>query len=303
MSKFRYLLKEGFRSIWVNRLMSVASIGVLFSCLLLIGAAVLLSLNINEGIISIEQENVIKVFLADIDDAGIQSVENQIYAISNVKECEFVSKEEGLRDVLNNMDADTKNFFDYINNDNPLPDSFSVTVKDNAEFNETVRDIEKITNVIRTHSRNDLSNKLVSIRQILTLAGMAIIIILFVISLFIISNTIKLTMYSRKLEINIMKAVGATDKFVRTPFLMEGIILGITSGLLAIGTLYYLYEAAIAYIDIDVFGESFAFVQFSDFAVWMGLAFIIIGVLAGVFGSTISIRKYLRKEGSEFSAI
>lgn len=303
MSKFRYLLKEGFRSIWVNRLMSMASIGVLFSCLLLIGAAVLLSLNINEGIISIEQENVIKVYLADIDDAGIQSVENQIYAISNVKECEFVSKEEGLRDVLNNMDADTKSFFDYINNDNPLPDGFSVTVKDNAEFNETVRDIEKITNVIRTHSRTDLSNKLVGIRQILTIAGVAIIAILFIISLFIISNTIKLTMYSRKLEINIMKAVGATDKFVRTPFLMEGIILGTISGLLAIGTLYYLYEAAIAYIDIDVFGDNFAFVQFSDFALWMGIAFVVIGILAGVFGSTFSIRKYLRKEGSEFSAI
>lgn len=303
MSKFRYLLKEGFRSIWVNRLMSMASIGVLFSCLLLIGAAVLLSLNMNEGIVSIEQENVIKVYLADIDDAAIQSVENQIYAISNVKDCQFVSKEEGLQKALNGMDADSKSYFDYINSDNPLPDGFTVTVKDNSEFELTVKEIGKITNVIKIDSKNDLSRKLVSIRQIITLAGVAIIAILFVISLFIISNTIKLTMYSRKLEINIMKAVGATDKFVRTPFTMEGVILGTISGLLSIGVLYYIYEAAIAYIDVGVFGEDFAFIPFSDVALGLGVAFVAIGVLAGVFGSMFSIRKYLRKEGSEFSAI
>lgn len=304
MSKFRYLLKEGFRSIWVNRLMSMASIGVLFSCLLLIGAALIISLNINEGIISIEQENVIKVYVADIDDAGIKSVENQIYAIGNVKDCTFVSKEEGLRAALNDMDADTKSYFDYINNDNPLPDGFTVTVKDNSEFEQTVRDIGKITNVIKIDSRTELSQRLVGIRQILTIAGAAIIGILFVISLFIISNTIKLTMYSRKLEINIMKAVGATDKFVRTPFTMEGVILGTISGLLSIGVLYYLYQAAIAYIDVEnMFGESFQFLPFSDFALWMGIAFVAIGILAGVFGSMFSIRKYLKKEGSEFSAI
>ncbi len=301
MSKFRYLLKEGFRNIWANRLMSIASIGVLFSCLLLIGVAVILSFNIDKGLGEIEKDNIIMVFLDDVSESRAKEIEADIKDMDTVAKCEFVSKDEALESQMDAFDSDSKSYFEALKEDNPLPDSFRVSAKSAKVLPRTVENLKQIDGVIGVNSSKKLTDALITVRKVITIAGLVMIGILFIISLFIISNTIKITMYSRKLEIGIMKAVGATDKFVRTPFVIEGMILGVISGLLSTGLLYYLYKVATVYLQKRM-PANFEFVAFSEFALYFLVGFITIGVLAGVFGSVISIGKYLRHEGSEFNA-
>mgnify|MGYP000378196809 FL=1 len=152
--------------------------------------------------------------------------------------------------------------------------------------------------------KTNLAKKLVALRQGITVISFVIIAVLFVISLFIISNTIKLTVYSRRLEISIMKSVGATNSFVRLPFVVEGIILGITSGVISLGFVWGLYELAVKeFSDILSSFNGLGFLKFTDYALPMLGIFVAIGVLTGVGGSIITMSKYLNKEGSEISGI
>ena len=307
MSKFRYLFKEGFRAIWVNRLMSIASVGVLFSCLLLIGASFMIYFNIQQVMSDLESQNVAMIYLgyqsedgttANLEDHQIDDIKKQITSMENVESCVFVSREEALQSTLDSMDANSKTYFDELNKENPMPDGFRVSIKDMKKFEKTVDKISKLDGVVDVSIPKDVTKMLISIRQTVTIAGLALITILFVVSMFIISNTIKITMYSRKLEINIMKAVGATDWFVRTPFIIEGMILGLLSGVLAMGALYYAYRALRVYANTGIH-----FLPFRSFAIPMAIGFAVIGIAAGALGSMISIGKYLRREGSEFNAI
>ena len=166
-------------------------------------------------------------------------------------------------------------------------------------FDETIKEIEKLDGIDSIQSNSGLAEKLAAIKNGITVAGVWIIAILLIISLVIVSNTIRVTMYTRKLEIGIMKAVGATDTFVRLPFVVEGMVIGIISALIAEALLYFCYRIATETI-VSAFGNVIAF---SEMAWILLLLFVGIGVLSGVIGSVIIISKYLRKEGSEFAAI
>ena len=172
---------------------------------------------------------------------------------------------------------------------------------DMALFDKTVEEISKLDGIYNVQSHSDLASTITAIKNGIGVAGVWIIAILMIIALVIVSNTIRVTMYSRKLEISIMKAVGATDTFVRIPFVVEGIAIGTISALLAEGILYFCYRVATEAI-IDTLNTT-DIVKYGDMA-WILLAmFLGIGLVAGIFGSVIMINKYLRKEGSEFAAI
>jgi cell division transport system permease protein len=194
-----------------------------------------------------------------------------------------------------------REFFTFLEGekDNPLPCAAKVSMTDMALFEETVEKIAKLEGVGSIQSNSGLADTLSAIKSGITVAGAWIIIILLIISLVIVSNTIRVTMYTRKLEISIMKAVGATDAFVRLPFVVEGMTIGIISALIAEGLLYFCYRIATETI-VKSFG---GVVAFSDMAWILLLMFVGIGVISGVIGSVIMISKYLRKEGSEFAAI
>lgn len=174
-------------------------------------------------------------------------------------------------------------------------------MKDMSRFEETVEQIKKFDGISDIQSQSDLAEKITAIKKGIGIAGFWIIAILMVIALVIVSNTIRVTMYNRKLEISIMKAVGATDSFVRIPFVVEGMLIGVVSALIAEGLLYFCYRVATETI-IGTLGTS-DIVHYSDVAGWLLLVFIGIGIFAGVLGSVIMISKYLRHEGSEFAAI
>ncbi|HBN38261.1 MAG TPA: ABC transporter permease [Ruminococcaceae bacterium] len=303
-SSLRYLTKEGFRNVWTNRMMSLASICVLMSCLVLIGSAAMVFLNIDSLLERIEEENVVMVYLEDeTTQDQITDMENQIYALDNIKEVEFVSKEVAWEEQLSTMGAAEAEFFKDVSSDIPLPNAYKVTVANLDQFDKTVEELNGLEHVDIIRENKDLAQKLVAIRQGISVIAIVIVAVLFLISLFIISNTIKLTVYSRRLEISIMKSVGATNSFVRFPFVVEGMILGVLSGAISLGLVWGLYELAITQFG-DLFAElKLSAITFADYALPMLGVFILIGIVCGVGGSLVTMRKYLNKEGSEISNV
>ncbi len=303
-SSLKYLIKEGFRNTWTNRMMSIASICVLMSCLVLIGSASMIFLNIDSLLSRIEEENVIMVYVANgTTDEDIALMDANIKAAGNIKETQFVPNEEAWAEQLDTMEEAQAEFFTQISSEIPLPDAYKVTVENLDQFDQTVEKLKALDHVDTIRENKNLAQKLVAIRQGISVIAIVIISVLFVISLFIISNTIKLTVYSRRLEISIMKSVGATNSFVRLPFVVEGIILGITSGVISLGFVWGIYELAVKEFAELIASLNLEALAFMDYALPMLGIFIAIGIVSGVGGSLITMRKYLNKEGSEISEV
>ena len=309
-SSLRYLIKEGFKNTWTNRMMTFASICVLLSCLVLIGSAGMIFLNINSLVDRIEDENVIMVYIADkkedetaVTQEDIDAMEQQLTGIANVEKVEFVSKEEAWAEQLETMEDAQAQFFTEITTDIPLPNAFKVTVTDLAQFSDTVSAIKQLDYIDTVRENTDLAKKLDTISHGISIIAIVIIAVLFAIALFIISNTIRLAVYSRRLEISIMKSVGATNSFVRLPFVVEGLIIGIISAVVSLGVVWGVYILALRQFSYLLDSIRLVPLNFADYALYMLLAFLAIGIISGVGGSLITMRRYLNKEGSEISAI
>lgn len=303
-SSLKYLTKEGFRNIWTNRMMSLASICVLMSCLVLIGSAAMIFFNIDSLLGKIEEENVIMVYIArEATDEQISEMETQINNLGNIKEIEFVPKEDAWQEQLATMEKAQAEFFTQVSSDIPLPDAYKVTVDNLDLFDQTVDGLNKLDHIDTIRENKDLAQKLVAIRKGISVVAIVIVAVLLAISLFIISNTIKLTVYSRRLEISIMKSVGATNNFVRFPFVIEGMILGVLSGVISLGLVWGLYELAVKQFSELLSSLNLQAIAFVDYALPMLGIFVAIGVICGVGGSVVTMSKYLNKEGSEISGV
>ncbi len=352
-SSIRYLIKEGLKGAWANRLMSLASIGVLVACMVVIGLAIIISENVTMAIGNLEKQNVVMVYMqdynwalysddlqdddedtestevtedaseetaeeeiteSDVDENGIKQTDyvihndeeaqalcDKIAALSNVESVEYISSEAGLEAVKDDMLEGQEDYFTFLDDQygNPLSAAAKVTMKEMSLFDETIKQIEDLEGVDTIQSHGDLAEKIDAIKQGIYVAGFWIIAILVVISLVIVSNTIRVTMYNRKLEISIMKAVGATDAFVRIPFVIEGMIIGLISALVSEGLIYFCYRVATERISV-MLGSV---VAFEDVAIYLLIVFVAIGIFAGSLGSAFMIGKYLKREGSEFTAI
>ena len=333
MTSVKYLVGEGFKNTWVNRLMSIASIGVLMACMVIIGLAILIAENVNMAIGNLEKQNVVMAYMKDYnwalledtsktentsseepDQNGIRKSDyiihndeeakalcDQIAKIDNVAEVRFISSEEGLKILQESMNEGKEQSQNILDGDNPLSCSAEIKMTDMALFDKTVEKISELDGIYEIESQSGLAETITAIKNGIGVAGVWIIAILMVIALVIVSNTIRVTMYNRKLEISIMKAVGATDTFVRIPFVVEGVVIGIISALLAEGILYFCYRVATETIIKTL--NTTDIVKYGDMA-WILLGiFVSIGLFAGIIGSVIMLSKYLRREGSEFAAI
>lgn len=297
MGNLGYLTKEGFRNLKVNKLMSVASITVLFSCLMLIGIAFMLLVNIEAFITGIESENVIMVY-ADMEASNYEYIKlgNDLRAIENVAFVENIDKETAYQEILSELDEGLKEYLSGLN-ENPLPDAYRVTISNMEGFENVVNQIKQLSGIERVYENSTLARQLEGIRNSVTYISVGMIALLLVVSLFIISNTIKVTMFSRRLEISIMKSVGATNSFIRWPFMIEGIIIGLIAGLLSFAAVWGIYEFALGSFTsvLSGFGTGDITVEFLDYAPYIAAAFVGIGVFTAVFGSATSIRKYLKE--------
>ena len=299
----RYLTREGIKNIGVNRFMSLASVTVLMSCLVMIGCAVLLYLNIDKLVENIEAQNVIMVFLdlraTEEDEAA---AEESLKAVGNISGVEKVSREEAYATVTDSLGDNAEFLLDNDIDESFLPVSFRVTVDDMARFKETVAKVRQVENVLHVRENSDLAVRLEKIRTAVTYVCLGIIILLFLVALFIIANTIRITMYTRRKEISIMKAVGATNSFIRWPFLIEGITIGVISAVLALGVLYLIYYLAGDAL-LTIFGIlGGKLVEFKDWMFWILGGFVALSIVTAGIGSIFSIGKYLREQGSVVDA-
>jgi cell division transport system permease protein len=291
---FGYLIKEGIKNTWTNRMMSLASIGVLVSCLVLTGAAIMVSLNVRTIVDKVGDSNVTTVYM-DIDatDETTTKAGDAIKSLKNITEVSFFPKEEAIKDYQDVVGDEV--FAKMEGEDNPLPDAYKVTVKDLSRYEQTIKEIKKIDGVDTVSSQSDVADKLTSLNKLVQLLSVAVIIALIVISLFIISNTIRMTMYARRFEISIMKSVGATDLFVRIPFIMEGMIIGLLSGIVALFGLMLAYDLIVEAVQYVI---PFTAISFNTVMWPIAIAFLVAGAAVGMLGGLISISKYLKKEGS-----
>lgn len=297
-SSFGYLLREGAKNIYVNRLMSFASIGTLVACMLLIGGSLLFSMNINRAVGYVEQQNEVEVELADdLSEEQIKEVDKEISLIDNVYEWKYVSKDE-LMEELKAQSDDLATLLDGLEDDNPLYNSYRLKIKDLSRLSGTVMKLESFEGVSAVRAPDMVGEIMTNVKRAVSSAGYFIVAILLVVSLVIMGNTIKVTVFNRRKEINIMKCVGATDGFIRLPFFVEGFLLGLLSALISFGLLWVGYN----YI-LDVIAQNPStwmtqvysnIIPFDEIATEMLSWFLGGGVLIGVFGSMFFVNKYLK---------
>ncbi|GHV29313.1 cell division protein FtsX [Clostridia bacterium] len=294
LSNVGYLLKQGIKNVWLNRLLSVASVGVLTVCFLLIGTATLFAFNMKSFVHEVEKKNEIVVFL---EDDVAQTVKLRLEKIKNVAKLHFVSKKKALEAEMARLD-DGGEFLSTLKDSNPMPDAYRVVLHDVNMMEKTVKKIKKIKGVESVHAPNDVAQVITQMKEVVKWAGYIIVGFLLLVSLFIIATTIKMTIYDRRREINIMKFVGANNTFIRVPFVVEGVILGLLAAFMAYGVLYFGYSYMLDFVngpDVNV-GSMIkeGIVPFGKIGNYLLAIFASVGSLLGAFGSMFFVRKHLR---------
>lgn len=298
LNSFFYLVKQGFKNLWNNRLMSLASIGVLVSCMLLIGAAALLAVNVSSVVDELEDQSEAIVYLDDnTTDDDQTRIRKAIIATGKIATVEFVPKGEALSQMMSAM-GDEGLLFEAYKEDNNLPDSYRVTFDDVSDLESTVAAIENIDGVLSVSAMTEVANVITGLKKMAYVGGVVIIGLLIAVSLMIVGNTIKITVFSRRREVNIMKYVGATNGFIRLPFIVEGMSLGVISGAISYGLIYFGYDYFTKWV-LSQKSEWFSMlvsgmVPFTAISHQLLIGFLGGGALIGIFGCVAFIGKHLK---------
>ena len=291
LNNLGYLLKEGFRGIFLHGFMSFAAICVTIACLLIVGSFSILAYNLDMMVEDLNQTSEIMVYIdTSLSDAEARSVGTKINALDNILQSTFVSREEALQNFIS--DHDNNAAFNGVQAED-LRHRYVVTLEDNTLMEQTDQQLQQIPGVAKTNAAYELAEGFTTIQNVLHLATVALMAMLLVISLLIISNTVKLAMYDRKDEIAIMKMVGATNSFIRLPFIVEGFTLGMVAAVLAFGLEWVLYDTLVERMAAVDALRLFSFVPFLELLIPMVLTFGAAGLFVGIVGSWTSIRKFL----------
>ena len=292
LSKYGYLIGEGFRNIFTHGFMSFASVTIIIACLIVMGSFTLLDINVNHIVDDIGDQNQILAYVDESMSAQEASatIQTKLEALDNVASVDFVSRSEARNDFMEKYDDSLMEGID----DEVFRHRFVVQLVDLSLMDETRGEIELVDGIEKVNAPTDFVDKFISVRNVISIVSLALIVILGFVSLFIMSNTIKLATYGRREEIAIMKMVGASNSFIRCPFIVEGLALGLIGGGLAFLAQWGLYAAleskvaqtlAISFIEIVPFTNVWPFV--------LG-TFLAVGVLVGAVGGVIAIRNYLK---------
>lgn len=291
MNNFKYLLVEGIRGIFLHGFMSFAAVCVTVACLLIVGSFSILMYNVSIMVEDLNRTNEILVYVdAELPDAEAKSVGTKINKIENVQNSQFVSREEALKDFVEEHQGDEA-FSGVAAED--LRHRYVVTLMDNTKMKDTVSQLEKIAGVAKINAAYELAEGFTTLQSVLRIASIAVIAVLLVVSLLIISNTVKLAMYDRRDEIAIMKMVGATNGFIRLPFVVEGFTLGMLGAGLAFGLEWLMYDGLVLRLESVDTLKLFSFVPFTQLLWPMVATFVAAGLFVGIVGSWTSIRKFM----------
>ena len=291
INNFFYLIKEGVKGIFKHGFMSFAAVCVTVACLLIVGSFSILMYNVNIMVDELNKTNEILVYVdSSLSDAEARSVGTKINLLDNVLKSEFVSREQALANFVADHEGDDA--FTGVDASD-LRHRFVVTLEDNTLIEQTGEQLKTVSGVADIRAEYELAEGFSTLQQILEIASLAVISVLLIVSLLIISNTVKLAMYDRKDEIAIMKMVGATNGFIRLPFVVEGFSLGMIGAALAFGIEWTMYDALVNKINMVDTLQLFSFVKFQNLLVPMVTVFVGAGMFVGVIGSWTSIRKFM----------
>jgi cell division transport system permease protein len=286
-----YLLKEGIRGIFLHGLMSFAAVCVTVACLLIVGSFSALVYNVSVIVEDLNRTSEVLVYIDEkLPEAEARQITTEINRIENVWQATFVSREEALEQFIkDHSDTDALAGIDAT----VLRHRIVVSLEDNSQMETTVRLIELIPGVAKISAAYELAAGFNAMQDVLEIVSVGVIAVLLIVSLLIISNTVKIAMYDRRDEIAIMKMVGATNGFIRTPFEVEGFILGMTGAGIAFALQWALYDALLVRIAaVDVL-QMFKLVPFEQLLLPMAIVFGAAGMFVGILGSHTSIRKFL----------
>ena len=286
-----YLIKEGIRGIFLHGFMSFAAVCVTVACLLIVGSFACLTYNVAIMVEDLNKTNEIMVIIdEDLPLEEAKSVGTHINLVDNVLKATFKSREEALEDFLKEHEGDPA--YDGVVAED-LRHRYVVILEDNSKLEQTVEDISQIPGVAKIQADYELAEGFATLQSILGIASVVMILALTCVSILIISNTVKLAMYDRRDEIAIMKMVGATNGFIRLPYVVEGFILGMVSAGAAFGLEWLLYDLVRRELDrVDTL-DMLNFVPFDQLLIPMAIVFTATGFLVGVVGSWASIRKFM----------
>ena len=283
-----FFIKDAFRSLKRNKTISITVAATLF----IFGISMLTMLNIKQGVVEIQSKVEAKVYLEDkITVPQKRNIENKIKSIDGVVSLDYETKSEALSKFKNQLGEQNKSLVEGLDKDNPIPSSYVVKVEKPEIISKVVGSIRGMPGIYSIQDGRGVVDKIITITRTIKWVGSIIFILLIGVSLFLIGNTIKLTVYSRRKEVGIMKYIGATDWFIRWPFIIEGIIIGMTGAIVANLVLYYLYrmvyvKASAAFIMMQLISPQYVITTA------LGL-FVLAGMVIGAAGSVMSIRKFL----------
>ena len=292
ISKWLYLVREGFRSITTHAFMSFASVTIIMACLVVMGSVSMLSVNIDALIKDLEDQNEIVVFVdeAIADENEARAIQGSIEALSNISSAEFVSRVDAMDNFMGKYDESLMEGID----ESVFRHRFIVHLTDIALMSQTQSELEALSGVAKVNAHIEYAKTFVTIRNIVSIISMVLIVMLVFVSVFIMTNTIKLATFGRREEIAIMKMVGATNSFIRTPFVIEGLILGMLGGGLAFIAVWGIYNVITGQRVGTLTGNFISVVPFSLVGLEMFVIFMAVSVMVGVFGGVNAIRNYLK---------
>ena len=291
MSRFFFLLGQGIKNIFTHGFMSFASVAVITACLFIMGCFSLLTLNIDNMIAEMQSQNRVIAYVDEtLDEDEARALESKVSKVANIETCEFVTREEAMTSFESDYDAD---LFENIDS-SVFRHRYVLSLTDLSLMQETKADLEGIDGIADVRAHLDYAEKFVTLRNIVSIVSVILVVTLFVVSLFIMTNTIKLATFTRREEIAIMRMVGATNGFIRLPFVVEGLVLGALGGAVAYGLVALVYHLATQKLLAAMAFGFVVLVPFSTVALPLLGVFLGVGILVGVLGGVSAIRNYLK---------
>ena len=291
MSRFFFLLGQGIKNIFTHGFMSFASVAVITACLFIMGCFSLITLNIDNMIAEMQSQNRVIAYVdEDLSEEQARALESKVSAVKNIETCEFVTREEAMTSFESDYDAD---LFENIDS-SVFRHRYVLSLADLSLMQETKADLENISGIADVRAHLDYAEKFVTLRNIVSIVSVILVVTLFVVSLFIMTNTIKLATFTRREEIAIMRMVGATNGFIRLPFVVEGLVLGALGGAVAYGLVALVYHLATQKLLAAMAFGFVVLVPFSTVALPLLGVFLGVGILVGVLGGVSAIRNYLK---------
>jgi cell division transport system permease protein len=292
ISTIKFFIQDSLKSLRRNKTISTASAATVAATLFILGIFLLTILNVKQGILEVESKVEVKVFLKDNITTKQQSeLEKKIKAVDGVVEVTYESKSQAMDKFKKQLGDQNKSLVDGLEKDNPMPNSYVIRVQKPEVVSTVVNSIKGSEGIDTIKDGREVVDKLLAITKTIKWVGSIIFMVLIGVSLFLIGNTIKLTLYSRRREIGIMKYIGATDWFIRWPFIIEGMIIGIAGGVVADLALYYAYKMAYVKASTGLMMIQLVSPQYVLTTI-LGL-FLVAGIVIGSLGSILSIRKFL----------